>query len=145
MNSNKSTVTLHSLWNTKNWKPQLQDERMRQELYTFLKSEAIAHNIIIDEINGGPEHIHCLFKDIDEDDVQIVIREMKKDTIKWFKEKGFSGLNWDDDYFINRIHSKEDLETTRDCIRNQEEYHKTNSLADEYTDLLSRAIKIEKQ
>lgn len=144
MNSNKSTVTLHSLWNTRNWKPQLQDECIRQELYTFLRNEAIAHDIVIDEINGGPEHIHCLFKDIDENDVQFVIREMKKDTIRWFEEKGFPGINWDDDYFINHIHDEEDLEITRNCIRNQEEYHKTHTFADEYTFLLSRAIKIEK-
>lgn len=139
--SKKTKITLHSVWNTENWEPQFQTEEVRQELYTYLRNEGLKHDILIDEINGGPEHIHCLLCNLDEEDAEKSIKGIRRDIRKWFKKQGFEKIILEEDFFVTPIEDKDDLEKTRKSIRNQQEYHQHHTVGEEYNALMERTIK----
>jgi len=89
------------------------------------------------QINGVEDHIHILTHLHPSVALADLVKDIKLASTKFIKEKGlfpqFSG--WQDGYgaFTYSIDRKEIL---INCIKNQEEHHKTKTLRDEYIDLL---------
>lgn len=138
---NMGSSNLHCLWNTRDWEPQLENDAVREELFSHLQNRALMYGVDIDRINGSSEHVHCLFLNANKEDISTVIRMMKKDANKWLKEKGHLEVKWERDYFVFPVTSDEKVNEIRKFIENQTVYHKLYSFAQELNYLIQENVK----
>ncbi|NDV60421.1 transposase [Bacteroides sp. 519] len=137
MNIEKTERTiLHVVWSTRDWEPHLRNETVRNKLFTFLQSRDSLYGVNIEQINGGHEHVHCLFLNTTNEDAKKIIRTMRKDANIWLKEKGYPECKWDNDFLVLPV-TDDDLNDVSLYIKDQTSYHEQYSFAHEYDLLLS--------
>lgn len=94
-------------------------------------------------INGMPDHIHILISMKPSCCLSDLVREIKKSTNEFIKEKKFTRLNfqWQEGYgAFSYSHSA--LDNVIAYIGNQKEHHKKKSFKEEYIEFLNK-FKIE--
>ncbi len=90
-------------------------------------------------INGMPDHVHILMGMKPSCCLSDLVREIKKSTNEFIKEKGFSKFKfqWQEGYgAFSYSHSA--LNDVISYINNQEEHHKKKTFKEEYIDLLKK-------
>ena len=88
-------------------------------------------------INGMPDHIHFLIGMKPSCCLSDLVREVKKSSNAFIKEKRFSNFKfeWQEGYgAFSYSHSA--LDNVIGYINNQKEHHKTKSFKEEYKDFL---------
>jgi Transposase IS200 like. len=133
---NLGSNILYCLWNTQNWEPRLEDEKAREELFNFLQARGALYGVNIDQMNGGSEHVHCLFLNAEKENLNKIILSLKKDANEWLVENGHPEIKWDNDYIVLPIQNKSQIKQVQDSIINQKKYHQLHSFAHEFNDLL---------
>lgn len=90
-------------------------------------------------INGMPDHIHFLIGMKPSCCLSDLVREVKKASNEFIKEKKFTKNNfqWQEGYgAFSYSHSS--LDNVIAYVKNQKEHHKTKSFKDEYVDFLKK-------
>jgi REP element-mobilizing transposase RayT len=90
-------------------------------------------------INGMPDHIHFLIGMKPSCCLSDLVREVKKSSNTFIKEKGFSKFKfeWQEGYgAFSYSHSA--LDNVIAYVNNQKEHHKTKSFKEEYKDFLKK-------
>ena len=84
-------IYVHMVFSTKNRKPWLRDEGLRDELFgymaTILRDNVDSPALII---NGVDDHIHALVRLSRRFAMMKVVQEAKTETSKWLKRRLFS-------------------------------------------------------
>ena len=93
-------IYLHIIYSTKNRQPFLTDPTVRAELHAYLAG--ICKNLdspaVI--IGGVADHVHILTRYSRTHSVAELVRELKRESSKWIKEKSsdLSDFHWQDGY-----------------------------------------------
>lgn len=113
------------------------------ELYKYITGIITNKGQKLLAINGMPDHIHILIGMKPSCCLSDLVREIKKATNEFIKEKKFTRLNfqWQEGYgAFSYSHSA--LDNVIAYIGNQKEHHKKKSFKEEYIEFLNK-FKIE--
>lgn len=111
----------------------------QEELYKYITGIIQNKGQKLLAINGMPDHIHILFGMKPDCNMSDLIREIKKSTNAFIKEKGFvkSNFQWQEGYgAFSYSHSA--LHRVINYIQNQKEHHRKKDFKDEYLEFLDK-------
>jgi len=113
----------HVVFTTKNREPILKKE-YRLKIFNHIKDQSKNKGIIISEINGYIEHVHCLLllnKDIS---IAKTMQLIKGESSFWINKNKITNtkFKWQDDYWAVSV-SESHVKKVRDYIINQENHH----------------------
>ncbi len=109
------------------------------ELYKYIAGIITNKGQKLVSINGMPDHIHILIGMKPNCCLSDLVREIKKSTNTFIKEKKFTRFNfqWQDGYgAFSYSHSA--LDNVIKYIENQKEHHKKTSFREEYVEFLNK-------
>ncbi len=114
-----------------------------EELYKYISGIVRNKEQKMLAINGMPDHIHFLIGIKPSCCLSDLVREIKKSSNDFIKEKQFTKnkFQWQEGYGAFS-YSHSNLDNVIGYIHNQKEHHKKKSFKDEYIDFLTK-FKIE--
>jgi len=133
-------IYVHIVFSTKDRKPWLRDDALRDELYaymaTILRDNVDSPAIII---SGVEDHVHALVRLSRKFPVMKILQESKVETSKWLKRQPEVGTDftWQAGYGAFSV-SASMLEEVRKYIQNQQEHHKRMTFQEEFRELCRR-------
>lgn len=110
-----------------------------EELYKYISGIIKNKEQKLIAINGMPDHIHILIGMKTTCSLSDLVREIKKSTNEFIKEKKFvkGKFNWQEGYGAFS-YSHSDLDNVINYIKNQKAHHLKKSFKDEYIELLHK-------
>lgn len=108
------------------------------ELYKYIAGIITNKGQKLIAVNGMPDHIHILIGMKPSCCLSDLVREIKKSSNEFIKEKKFTKylFQWQEGYgAFSYSHSS--LDNVINYINNQKEHHKRKLFKDEYTDFLN--------
>ncbi len=75
-------VWVHAVWSTKHREPLIK-RYFRGEVNTFIKLQGKRWGILIDTVNGMPDHVHVLMKIPTTVPISEIIKKLKGASSKW--------------------------------------------------------------
>jgi len=108
-----------------------------EELYKYITGIVQSKDQKMLAINGMPDHIHFLIGMRPVCCLSDLVREIKKSSNEFIKEKGFTkfAFNWQEGYgAFSYSHSQ--LNNVITYIMDQKEHHRKKSFREEYIDFL---------
>ena len=133
-------IYVHLVFSTKERKPWLRDDGVRDQLYaymaTILRDNVDSPALII---NGVEDHVHALVRLSRKFPVMKVIQESKVETSKWAKRQASvaSDFAWQAGYGAFSV-SASALEQVKKYLQKQQEPHRRMSFQDEFRELCRR-------
>jgi REP element-mobilizing transposase RayT len=126
-------VYTHLVFSTKQRKPYLQENSLREKLHAYLAgacNNLTSPSLIV---GGVEEHVHVLFRLGKTISIADFVREVKRESSKWIKRESsrLSMFQWQNGYGAFSI-SPSHLEDLKQYIANQAENHKTETFQDEF-------------
>ncbi|QOI98405.1 MAG: IS200/IS605 family transposase [Flammeovirgaceae bacterium] len=110
-----------------------------EELYKYISGIVKNKDQKMLTINGMPDHIHFLIGMRPSCCLSDLVREVKKSSTEFIKEKKLSKFkfNWQEGYgAFSYSHSQ--IDSVIKYIMNQKEHHKKQTFRDEYLDFLRK-------
>jgi len=137
MSQSLGKILVHAVFSTKERRPLLRDGKLRDELHHYFGG--ILENLDCQPIiSGGTEdHVHILCALSRSCKASEMVKEIKRVSTNWPKEKGLKDFAWQTGYGIFSIGISQ-IEIVRRYIARQEEHHRKISFQDEYRKLLQR-------
>jgi putative transposase len=125
------SVSIHLVWATKNRVPFLTDN-IRATVFKHIKENALKKGILIDEVNGYLDHMHCLVSLKRDQTISRIVQLIKGESSHWINLHNLCNnlFDWQNDYYGASV-SPSQLELIRNYIRNQEEHHKSKTFQQE--------------
>lgn len=110
-----------------------------EELYKYISGIVKNKEQKILAINGMPDHIHMLIGMRPSCCLSDLVREIKKSSNEFVKEKKFSKhkFNWQEGYGAFS-YSHSNLDNVIGYIMNQKEHHKKKTFKEEYLNFLNK-------
>ena len=131
-----ANIWIHAVWGTKNRLPLLANSK--SIMIQHIKENAIQKKIFIDCIDGGDDHLHCLFKLNANTSLMNVLQLFKGEASHWANQTIISNkkFEWADEYYAASV-SESQRERVRRYNNNQTEHHKKVTFMDEYNAFLA--------
>ncbi len=139
MSQSLSNVIVHIIFSTKDRRPLLSDKDIREQMHAELGGASKTLNCP-PIITGGVEgHIHLLARQSRTITLADWVKELKRVTSIWIKEKGpqFKDFAWQAGYGAFSI-SQSQSATVIEYIQKQEEHHKKTDFKTEFREFLKR-------
>ena len=132
-------ILLHLVFSTKERRPFLRDQPVREALHRYLGGILAKLECQPLTIGGVEDHVHLLFAHSRTVTVADVVKELKRGSSLWVKSQGpgLSEFEWQNGYGVFSI-GQSQVEDVRAYIAGQEEHHRTVSFQDEFRRLLER-------
>ena len=140
MSQSLAKVSVNIVFSTKDRRPWLKDDSLRDELFaymaTILKDSVDSPAIII---GGVEDHIHALILLSRKLAIAKVVQEAKTETSKWLKTKSTvtSRFAWQGGYGAFSV-SESNVDQVKRYIANQTEHHRKMTFQDEFRELCRR-------
>lgn len=126
-------VYVHLVFSTKHRQPFLQEKEFRERTHAYLAG--ICRNLECPAltIGGVSDHVHILCRFGKSIELATLLREVKRDSSKWIKEKNarLAEFQWQAGYGAFSV-SPSHVEALRKYIANQEAHHRRESFQDEF-------------
>lgn len=123
--TNVYDFNFHLVWVTKYRKPVFDTKKKSNDMETILKSISDMHDIVIQEIEVMPDHIHMLISFNPKHAPSSIVKTLKgKSARMWFSEypdtklKLWGGHLWSPSFFMSTVGNMS-KETVRKYIQNQ--------------------------
>jgi putative transposase len=125
-------IYVHLVFSTKDRAPFLKDRAFRLQTHAYLKGICDNQGSHAIKVGGVEDHVHILCRLSKQGEVSSLIREIKRDSSKWIKDKRptLADFHWQAGYGAFSL-SPSHVEALVAYIENQEEHHKTESFQDE--------------
>jgi REP element-mobilizing transposase RayT len=108
-----------------------------EELYKYISGIVRNKEQKMLAINGMPDHIHFFIGMKPSCCLSDLVREVKKSSTEFIKEKKLSKFNWQKGYgAFSYSHSQ--IDSVIKYIMNQKEHHKKQTFREEYIDFLKK-------
>ena len=133
-----SAVYVHLVFSTKERRPFLRDENMREATHRYLGgiSKQLECAPII--VGGVEDDVHLLARFGRTITQAEWVKELKRVSNLWLKEQyGISDFEWQGGYAVFSV-SPSNLEHVKNYIANQQEHHRKMDFQDELRKLLTR-------
>jgi len=128
-------VYLHLVFSTKGRIPLLQDAQLREELHRYLGGVCRNQESPSIQVGGVADHVHLLLRMSKSISVADLVRELKRDSSKWIKDRSpdpyLQDFHWQAGYGAFSI-SPSHAEAVSAYIQNQEDHHRQESFQDEF-------------
>ena len=132
-------IYVHLVFSTKDRRPFLQNPAERDEMHAYLGG--ISRNLECPPIIVGwvADHVHLLFHLGRTMTVADVVRELKRESSKWFKERFSQSVEfaWQSGYAAFSI-SPSHVPAVKEYIRTQDDHHRKVAFEDELRKLLTK-------
>ena len=139
MSQSLSNVIIHIIFSTKDRRPFLTDKNIREQMHAELggTSKTLECPPII--VGGVEDHIHLLARQSRTITLADWIKELKRVTSIWIKEKGpqFKDFAWQAGYGAFSV-SQSQSSHVIEYIQKQEEHHKKKDFKTEFREFLER-------
>jgi len=128
---------IHAVWGTKHRQPVL-DKHKRRVICNHIIKNAKEKGIYLDTIDGHLDHLHLLGALHVDLSISKQMQLIKGESSHWINQNGIiDSFNWSDEYCALSV-SKDDLDSVRSYIKNQEEHHKKITFTQEYNELMNK-------
>lgn len=109
----------------------------KSDLYKYITAIIQNNDHKLLQINGMPDHIHCLFGLRPVQAISDLMKQVKQDSSKWINQNNLAKgrFSWQEG-FGAFSYSKSQLPRIIKYIQNQQEHHKTRTFREEYLALL---------
>jgi len=125
-----SRIYMHLIFSTKDRQPCILPQHKR-ELHDYIGGTLNAIDCPVVKVGGMADHVHVLFCLNRTASVADVVKQVKANTTKWYKEKQQRDFAWQRGYAIFSV-SQSRVEDVRRYIENQEEHHRKRTFQEEY-------------
>ncbi|MCB0805083.1 MAG: IS200/IS605 family transposase [Bacteroidales bacterium] len=131
-------IWIHAVWATKNREPFL-NKNIRSLVFEHIHQYGLSKNILIDCVNGHHEHVHCLFRLRNDQNLSKVLQLLKGESSFWINNQNLikPKFIWQKEYFAVSV-SESVVDTVRRYIHNQEEHHSKKPFAREYDEFITK-------
>ena len=125
-------VYLHLVFSTKDRRPFLRDQEIREPLHAYLAGVSKRLDCPPILVGGVEDHIHLLARFGRTITQAEWFKELKRVSNPWLKEKGveFAHFEWQGGYADFSV-SQSNLKQVKEYIARQEEHHRKMSFQDE--------------
>lgn len=134
-----SVVYLHLVFSTKDRRPFLREQKIREALHAYLGeiSKRLDCQPIL--VGGVEDHVHMLARFGRTITQAEWVKEIKRVSNQWLKEQGvdFGDFEWQRGYADFSV-SQSSLEQVKEYIARQEEHHRKMTFQDELRTLLRK-------
>ena len=139
MSQSLAQIYVHIVYSTKDRRPFLHDQSIRDELHRYLGGTCNNLDCPVLCVGGVADHVHILCRLGRTIAIADLVKELKRDSSKWLKEKSpdLADFYWQNGYGAFSI-SPGHVEALRAYIARQEEHHRTESFQDEFRRLLTK-------
>ena len=133
-----SKILIHTVFSTKNRRPLLHDQSLREELHCYIGGILTNHDCQSILVGGVEDHIHTLSTLSRTMAVAALVKEVKRGSSVWLKTKsaGLADFAWQNGYGVFSIGFSQ--AGVRHYIATQDEHHHKISFQDEFRELLKR-------
>ena len=124
-------IYIHAIWCTAGKQPVL-THIVRKVLFAYMKKNSAEKGIQVVVVNGGDEHVHCLFKLMPAQSVSAVINQLRSESESWLNNNKFLPdlFEWSDVYSAWSV-SPSTIDKAIEYISRQEVYHREKTLDEE--------------
>ena len=131
-------IWIHAVWSTKN-RIALIDKTARPVVFEHIYQNALNKNILMDSVNGYSEHVHCLFRLRNDQNISKVIQLIKGESSFWINQQKLtkSKFQWQKEYFAVSV-SESQVNAVRQYVKKQEEHHQKKSFSQEYEEFIQK-------
>jgi len=134
--SSYSRLYAHIVFSTRDRAPMIVDA-WRDDLHRYLGGTISGLGAVPIVIGGVADHIHILLSFRPQQDVSSLVREIKKASAVWAKER-YERFGWQEGYSAFTVGHRE-VPTITAYIEGQEEHHRTVTWQQEFRELLAEA------
>ncbi len=137
MPQSDAQIYLHIVFSTKDRRPFLQDKDLRMRLHDYIGGTCRELDCPSLQVGGVDDHVHILCRFARTITVADLIREIKRESSKWIKDKhpGVAEFQWQAGYGAFSV-SPPHVEKLKAYIEDQEQHHRTESFQDELRRLM---------
>lgn len=130
---------VHTVFSTKDRRPFLRDQPLREELHRYLGGILTNRDCQPLIIGGVADHVHILSTLSRTGTAAEMVKEVKRSSSLWLKTKspGLHDFAWQNGYGIFSVGFSQ-VDAVRKYIAGQEEHHRKISFQDELRQLLAR-------
>src|ERR1700690_3432777 len=128
-----SRVWLHIVFSTKDRKPLLRNEELREEMFKMLGHHANEIDCPSAGVGGWNDHVHILCGLARTLSIAKLVEHLKCETSKWAKDRSpeWRDFYWQNGYGAFSV-SQSLVEQVLDYIKRQAEHHAERSFQDEF-------------
>ncbi len=139
MSQSLSNVVVHLVFSTKDRRPFFIDRDIREQMHAELGGTSKTLNCPPIISGGVEDHIHLLARQSRTIALSDWVKELKRVTSIWIKEKGqaYSTFSWQSGYAAFSV-SQSQLGKVVKYIQQQEEHHKHKDFKTEFREFLER-------
>ncbi|MEX1096501.1 MAG: IS200/IS605 family transposase [Planctomycetales bacterium] len=132
-------IYLHIVFSTKDRRPFLQNETVREELHVYLQGICKNQGSPSLIVGGVEDHVHILCRFGRTSSVAELLRELKRDSSKWIKGRDAEQalFDWQDGYGAFSV-SPSHVPALKRYIAEQAEHHRKETFQDEFRRLLRK-------
>jgi putative transposase len=132
-------IILHIVFSTKYRYPYLKDPDIRSQLHAYMSGICNQQQSPALIVGGFHDHIHILCRLNRTSTVADLVKEVKRSSSIWIKEKGeiFEKFAWQGGYGVFSV-GQSQVNLVRNYIENQEAHHQRALFQDEYREYLRR-------
>ena len=125
-----SKIYIHTVFSTKNREPFLSNDALCKELHAYMGGIAKQLDCHPVRVGGTADHVHLLTVLARTKTVAEFVKEVKRVSSLWLREKGISGFKWQAGYASFSV-SQSNLERVEKYVSSQEEHHRKVLFQDE--------------
>ena len=132
-------ILVHTVFSTKDRRPFLRDRGLREECHRYLGGILGRLECQPLIVGGVEDHLHCLFALARTCQPSEVVKEVKRGSALWIKERepSLAGFAWQNGYGMFSIGFSQ-VDPLRRYIAGQEEHHRRVPFEEEFRTLLRR-------
>ncbi len=129
-------VKLHIVFSTKHRSRSITPE-LQPRLYEYIGGVIRGMNGVSLEIGGMPDHVHLLVGWRTDEDIAVLVREIKSESSKWVHEEfpARRDFRWQSGYGVFSV-SQSQVQRVREYIQRQVEHHTRETFEEEFIRLL---------
>ncbi len=132
-------IWVHLVFSTKNRYPYLNNQPLREKVFSHILENAESKSIWIDSVNGYSDHAHCLISLGREQTISNVAKLIKGESSFWINKEKLTASKfiWQDDYWAVGV-SESHVKSVRNYIADQEKHHSKVAFTDEVSDFMDK-------
>jgi REP element-mobilizing transposase RayT len=125
-------IYVHLIWGTHKHQ-RIINSKLKLALFNHLSARAKESNIILENLNIQPEHIHSLLLLPSDKSIAQIAKQFKGESSNWINDNNLTAgkFRWQRGYGAFSV-SASQLKKVNQYIKNQDEHHKRKSFAEEY-------------
>ena len=134
-----SSVYLHLVFSTKERRPFLRDQTIREEMHSILGGISKRLDCPPILVGGVEDHVHLLARHGRTITQADWVKELKRGSSIWIKERDpkRSDFAWQAGYGVFSV-STSNVDAVTDYIARQEEHHRKSTFQDEFRAMLQK-------